>query len=110
MPATRQRRERFIDDHDSMFAPAFHNALKRCVDRAGGLSWFSDEQIEEIVSEMVATERASHSHMIRERSRHWRRVAAAIDGIRGDLGAIEASEATHLCGHIVSRHRAVAQP
>ena len=89
MAATRERRERFIDDHDSMFAPAFHKALKRCMDRAGGLSFFTDEQIEQIVSDMVAAERASHSHKIRERSLHWRRVAAAIDGIFGNLADID---------------------
>lgn len=90
-PATRERRERFIEDHDSMFAPAFHKALKRVMDRAGGLSWFTDDQIEEIVSDMAATERWSHSHMIRERSRYWRdrRLAAAIDGIRSDLAEID---------------------
>ena len=90
-PATRQRRERFIEDHDSMFAPAFHKALKRVMDRNGGLSWFTDDQIEEIVSEMVDTERRSHSHMVRGRSRYWRdrSLAAAINGIRADLAEID---------------------
>lgn len=90
-PATRQRRERFIEDHDSMFAPEFHKALKRVMDRHRGLSFFTDDQIEEIVSEMVATERRSHSHMVRERSRYWRdkSLAAAINGIRADLAEID---------------------
>lgn len=90
-PATRERRERFIADHDTMFAPSFHKALKRVMDRHRGLSFFTDEQIEEIVAEMVRAERWSHSFKVKERSRYWREktAAAAISDIRKDLAEIE---------------------
>lgn len=94
-PATRERRERFIADHDTMFAPAFHKALKRVMDRHRGLSFFTDGQIEEIVAEMVDTERRSHSFKVKERTRYWREktAAAAINDVRKDLAEIAGSAA-----------------
>ena len=94
-PATRERRERFINDHDRMFAPEFHKALKRVMDRHPGFSFFTDDQIEEIVSEIVRAERWSHSFMVKERSRYWREKTAAdaINDVRKDLAEIAGSAA-----------------
>ena len=39
--------------------------------RNGGLSFFTDEQIEAITAEMVRKERWSHSLMIRNRRAYW---------------------------------------
>jgi len=46
-------------------------ALDRVIARNGGLSFFTDEQIEAITAEMVRKERWSHSLMIRNRRAYW---------------------------------------
>jgi hypothetical protein len=74
--ATRQRRERFISEHDSQFSGEFDKALFACMRAAGGLAFFTDKQIEQIAAEMVRRERQSHSMAVRCR-RSWVKGEAA---------------------------------
>lgn len=68
---TRERQERFIRNYDSDSGREFDRALDRVIARNGGLSFFTDEQIEAITAEMVRKERWSHSLMIRNRRAYW---------------------------------------
>lgn len=75
--ATRARKEKFIRDMDTAAGREFDRALDRVIGQHGGLSFFTDEQIAEITSEMARKERWSHSLMIRNRRAAWDRGRAA---------------------------------
>ena len=72
-PTTRERQKRFIASFDGVQGLDWSAALDRLLARHG-LSFFTDEQVEDIASEMV--ERARFSQRIRVRNRiALRRVA-----------------------------------
>ncbi|WP_089177111.1 hypothetical protein [Bosea sp. AS-1] len=70
---TRERQERFAKDFDGVHCLDWSAALDRILARRG-LSFFTDEQVEEIVSAMV--ERARFSQRLRVRNRQAIRSAA----------------------------------
>lgn len=71
--ATRQRQERFAKSFDGVQGLDWSAALDRILARRG-LSFFTDEQMEEITSAMV--ERARFSRTLRVRNRAALRRAA----------------------------------
>jgi len=73
-PASRERREAFIETFDTLTGRDFDRALKACMHRAGGLAFFTDEQIEQIAAEMVAGLRRRR-RMDAENRRAMRRAA-----------------------------------
>lgn len=86
-PASRERRERFILSFDSSPAvPRFMEALRDCIRRGGGLSWFTDEQIEQIAARLANDARWTTRLNVRNR----RSAAAAITAIRADLAEMGA--------------------
>lgn len=65
-PATRERQQRFAKSFDGVPGLDWSAALDRLLDRRG-LSFFTDEQMSEIASELV--ERARLSQRLRVRNR-----------------------------------------
>ncbi len=65
--ATRERQERFIKDFNGVQGLDWSAALDRLLARHG-LSFFTDEQVEDITSEMVERARFSQRLTIRNRA------------------------------------------
>lgn len=63
--STRTRQEKFIRDFD--YRGSFDAALAHVISKAGGLSFFTDEQLEEITAEMVRKERWHSSFRVVQR-------------------------------------------
>lgn len=66
-PATREREERFIKSFNGFQGLDFDAALDRILSRRGN-SFFTDEQMAEITSEMVDRARFSQSLRVRNRA------------------------------------------
>ncbi len=57
---SRARHEHQIGLHKTTFGNEFINALITAINRNGGLSWFSDEQIADIRAEMIEWDWSRH--------------------------------------------------
>lgn len=65
-PATRERQERFAETFDGVQALDWRASVDRFLSREG-MSWLTDEQMEEIVSDMVGHARVSQKLRMRNR-------------------------------------------
>lgn len=66
-PAARERQERFIKSYDGVQGLDFDAAIDRIL-RRRGLSWLTDEQIADVVTEMVDRARLSQRLRVRNRA------------------------------------------
>lgn len=65
--SSRERQERFIKSFDGVQGLDFDYALERIL-RRRGLSWLTDEQMVEVVSEMAGRARFSQQMRVRNRA------------------------------------------